>query len=236
MSPTKTEDPALAALETDGFYVQENLVPGAVIDHLLDVARAMPSGQDGTFAPIPMPHRAHPDFLAMMRFPPIVEIVERLVGGEASGIGGEFFFSRPGVPGFVKHQDNAYVQAPPHAFVSAWTALCDVDQGNGCLCFYPGSHKLGALGTETLEHTPVVGQNPGAEGLQCVFPASYTRPAVPVPLKRGSTVFFHGYAVHESLANRSGDRFRYSFLSTYVRKGSPFRPGRLQQRTEVPLH
>ena len=31
-----------------------------------------------------------------------------------------------GTPGFVKHQDNAYVQAPPDAFVSVWTAFTDV--------------------------------------------------------------------------------------------------------------
>jgi phytanoyl-CoA hydroxylase len=235
MPSTRTEDAALAAMEAQGFYVQENLVPDSVTAHLLEVAKSMPSGQDGTFAPIPMPHRVHPDFLAMMRFPPIVEIVERLVGGEASGIGGEFFFSRPGVPGFVKHQDNAYVQAPPDAFVSVWTALCDVDEENGCLSFYPGSHKLGALETEVLDHAPVVGQNPGAQGLQCVFPETYTKSAITMPLRRGSTVFFHGYCVHESQANRSTNRFRYSFLSTYLRKGSPFRPGRLQQRTEVPL-
>jgi ectoine hydroxylase-related dioxygenase (phytanoyl-CoA dioxygenase family) len=218
----------------EGFCVVENLVDPSMISSVLDAASTMASARDGTFSPIPMPHRVHPQFLAMMRYAPVVEIVERLVGGEAAGIGGEFFFSRPGVPGFVRHQDNAYVQAPPEAFVSAWTALCDIDEMNGCLAFYPGSHKLGTLPIRELNSTPVVGQNPGAEALEAVMPEGMGR--VTVPLSEGATVFFHGDVVHESLANRSSDRFRHAFLATYIRRGAPFRPGRIQQRTEVLLH
>ena len=218
----------------EGFCVVENLVEPSMIKSVLDAAASMESARDGTFAPIPMPHRVHPQFLAMMRHAPVVEIVERLVGGEAAGIGGEFFFSRPGVPGFVKHQDNAYVQAPAQSFVSAWTALCDIDEVNGCLAFYPGSHKLGTLPTRELNSTPVVGQNPGAEALETIIPENLRRLTVPLP--KGATVFFHGDVVHESLTNRSSDRFRYAFLATYIRRGAPFRPGRLQQRTEVSLH
>jgi ectoine hydroxylase-related dioxygenase (phytanoyl-CoA dioxygenase family) len=48
-------------------------------------------------------------------------------------------------------------------------------------------------------------------------------------------VFFHSQLVHASNANRS-DRFRYSFLATYLLRGAPFRPGRAQQRAEVELY
>ena len=181
-----------------------------------------------------MPHRVEPVFLALMRYRPIVELVEQFVDGNASAIGSEFFFTQPGIPGFVKHQDNAYVQAPSDAFVSAWTALCDVDEENGCLLFYPDSHRQGLLPTRFLDHVAVLGQNPGAEAVECVLHREIE--PIPMRLKRGSTVFFHGDLVHGSLPNTSTDRFRYSFLATYIRSGSPFRPGRLQQRTEVDLH
>lgn len=210
------------------------MVPKAMISRLLATALDFPNAKNGTFSPIEMPHRGHPVFLEMMRFPPLVEIVEGLVGNRASGIGGEFFFMRPGMPGFVKHQDNAYVQAPSDAFVSAWTALCDVDERNGCLFFYPGSHRLGALPTRVLEHTPIIGQNPGAEALESVIPIDIA--PLSMALKRGTTVLFHGDLVHGSYPNTSTDRFRYSLLATYVRSGVPFRPGRLQNRTEVDLH
>lgn len=224
----------LARFREEGYFIVENLIPEATISRVLDTALGFPNAKDGTFAPIPMPHRAHPVFLEMMRLPEIVSIVEGVVGGKASGIGGEFFFSRPGMPGFVKHQDNAYVQAPADAFVSVWTALCDIDEENGCLLFYPGSHRQGSLPTRLLDHTPVVGQNPGAEAVETVM-ATEIAP-IPMVLKRGSTVFFHGDLVHASRPNSSANRFRYVFLSTYIRSGEPFRPGRLQQRTEVDLH
>lgn len=225
---------ALARFREEGYFIADNLIPEQTISRVLATALDFPNAKDGTFAPIPMPHRAHPVFLEMMRLPQIVSIVESIVGGRASGIGGEFFFTRPGMPGFVKHQDNTYVQAPADAFVSVWTALCDIDEENGCLLFYPGSHRQGSLPTRFLDHTPVVGQNPGAEAVEAVL----EKEIVPMPmvLKRGSAVFFHGDMVHASRPNSSADRFRYSFLSTYIRSGEPFRPGRLQQRTEVDLH
>jgi ectoine hydroxylase-related dioxygenase (phytanoyl-CoA dioxygenase family) len=60
-------------------------------------------------------------------------------------------------------------------------------------------------------------------------------PSVTMSLRRGSTVFFHSQLVHSSNDNRS-NKFRYSFLATYLLKGSPFRPGEAQQRKEVELH
>ena len=169
----------------------------------------------------------------MMRFCPIVEIVEKLVGGKASGIGGEFFYMRPGTSGFAAHQDNYYVDALPDAFVSVWIALCEVGPENGGLVFYPGSHKLGLLPTRSGNVLSDIGQNPGAQAIECMIPEN--APTMDVRLSKGSVAFFHGFLPHRSRANVS-DRFRYSFLATYIRAGSPFRPGRAQQRTEVDLY
>ncbi len=226
-------DSLIQKFHSNGFCIAEDLVDDKAIESVLEAAADSENARKGSFAPIPMPHRSHPNFLAMMRLQPIVEIVEGLVGGKAAGVGGEFFFSRPGVPGFTKHQDNSYVQAPADAFVSAWTALCDVDEENGCLVLYPGSHKLGLLPVRSLDAVPAEGQNPGAAAIEAVVPPGQMR--LPVSLRRGSTVFFHGNLVHESLPNTSQHRFRYAFLATYIRSGVPFRPGHLQKRAEVPL-
>jgi ectoine hydroxylase-related dioxygenase (phytanoyl-CoA dioxygenase family) len=192
-----------------------------------------PNAANGRFPPIPMPHRVHPAFFDLMRYRPIVAIVERLIGDAASGLGGEFFYMKPGTPGFARHQDNAYVQAPPDSFISVWTALTDVDGDNGPLTFYPGTHKLGLLEIRELKKTVDPGQNPGAQAAECVLPSGFG--GIAMTMRRGSTVFFHSQLVHSSNANRS-DRFRYSFLATYLRKGAPFRPGPSQQRAEVDLH
>ena len=216
-----------------GFHLEENLVPDDVIESVIATAMAQPNAKSGLFPPIPMPHRTDSVFLEMMRFSPIVAIVEGILGGTASGLGGEFFYMKPGTPGFSGHQDNAYVQAPPDAFLSVWTALTDVTAENGALIFYPGTHKLGALPTREIARPTGPGQNPGAQATECVLPGKF--PVETMSLRRGSTVFFHSQLVHASNDNRS-DKFRYSFLATYLLKGQPFRPGTAQQRTEVELH
>lgn len=227
-------DTALSRYREIGYHVETALVPPTLCDEIVAGALALPNANGGEFEPIPMPHRVHPAFLKLMRFSPIVAIVERLVGGRASGIGGEFFYMRPGTRGFAPHQDNFYVQAPPDSFVSIWVALCDVDARNGGLVFFPGTNKLGTLEIRKRPHLTDAGQNPRAQAIESIFPRSY-RP-IDIELTRGSVVFFHSLLVHGSNRNRTTDRFRHSLLTTYIRTGQPFRAGALQKRVEVDLH
>jgi hypothetical protein len=225
---------ARAGFFARGLHVEPDLVPDDVCDRVIARANQMTNALDGTYRPIPMPHRVDPVFLDMMRFRPIVAIVEAIVGGQVSGLGGDFSYMRPGTPGWLAHQDNVYIQAPPDKLISVWTALCDVGPENGGLAFYPGSHKLGELPIERLEPTTHSGQNRSAEAIRAVMPAGLERfePRV----KKGTSFIFHSLLLHESNANSTHDRFRYSFLATYIGRGQPFRPGTMQARTEVDLY
>lgn len=224
---------ALSLYHERGYHVEHELLSPATCDHLVEVAGSRPNASDRTFRPIPMPHRDHSAFLAVMRHRPIVEIVERLVGGKASAIGGEFFYMRPGTPGFSTHQDNYYIEAPPDAFVSVWIALCKVGPENGGLVFFPSTHRLGALPIRQGKTLLDPGQNPRAQAIECLVPDEFQ--ATDVHLEKGSVAFFHGFLAHYSRANQSNG-FRYSLLLTYIRSGSPFIPGRTQQRTEIDLY
>jgi hypothetical protein len=226
-------EPFMRDYDEKGYHIEENLIPDDMIDRIMAVALAHANAKGGVYPPIPMPHRADPVFLEIMRYPPIVGVVERILGGTASGLGGEFFYMKPGTPGFLSHQDNSYVQAPPDAFLSAWTALTDVTADNGALIFYPGTQKLGALATREVARPTGPGQNPNAQAAECIVPRDFA--GVTMSLRRGSTVFFHSQLVHSSNDNRS-EKFRYSFLATYLLKGQPFRAGAAQQRQEVELH
>lgn len=225
---------ALRGYATRGYHIEPGLVPDEICDRLVAMAITKSNAVDGTFRPIPMPHFVDPMFMQMMRYRPVVDIVEQLVGGPASGLGGEFFYMRPGTPGFSDHQDNAYVQAPPDRFVSVWTALCDVGPENGGLIFYPGSHTLGALEVEHRDVVPDPGQNPGAAAIRAILPRAFD--CVHPTVRKGTILFFHSQLVHASHPNRSTDRFRYSFLATYIKRGEPFRPGTAQKRREVELY
>jgi len=226
-------DAALAEYLECGFHIERDLVPIEMCDRLLRTASQLPSARDGTFRPIPMPHRVAPDFLDMMRYRPIVEIVELIVGGRASGLGGDFSYMRPGTPGWFVHQDNFYVQSLPDKFVSVWTALCDAGPENGGLMLYPRTHHLGDLPVNRFDQCTDPGQSPSAEAIRVLLPGD---PAPFSPqLRKGTSLFFHSQLVHGSHPNRS-DCFRYSYLATYIHSGSPFRPGTMQQRSEVDLY
>lgn len=233
MSPKTISSQSIKQYLDEGFLLLPDLVPHELCDRLINIALEQQNAKDGTFAPIPMPHKVLPEFLSMLRYPPVVAVIEQLVGGRASGLGGEFFYMRPGTPGFAIHQDNAYVQAPVDVFCSTWTALCDVDRENGALYFFSGSHKFGQLPIREREFEPVPGQNPNAEARECIMPAKLER--IDIEVKKGSTVFLNSLLVHGSNTNRS-NRFRYSFVATYIRKGQPYRPGYAQKRTEVNLY
>lgn len=224
---------ALAGFQERGFHLEPDLVPVEMCDRLLRTASELPGARDGTFRPIPMPHRVAPDFLDMMRFREIVKIVEIIVDGRVSGLGGDFSYMRPGTPGWLIHQDNFYIQAPPDKLVSVWTALCDVGPENGGLVLYPGTHRLGILPIERLEQSTDAGQHPSAAAIRALLPGDFA--TFSPRMRKGTSLFFHSQLVHGSHQNKSSG-FRYSYLKTYIRSGSPFRPGTMQKRTEINLY
>lgn len=89
------------------------------------------------------------------------------------------------------HQDNAYFGVTPDdAVVTCWCALDDATVENGCLFYLAGSHKRGLVEHETIEATPHL----VPQGLR-------REDAVPVPARRGTVIFHHGWVLHMSPPN-----------------------------------
>lgn len=109
-----------------------------------------------------------------------------------------YIFKQPGIGGEVRwHQDATFFETDPISVTTFWFALEDADRGNGCLWVEPGGHQ-GPLRErfcrdgditrmETLDATPWPGD--GA--------------AVPVEVRAGTLVVFHGRLPHYSAPNRS---------------------------------
>jgi len=103
-------------------------------------------------------------------------------------------------PGGVEkpwHQDNAYFSTHnPDAVIGTWIALDDAAVENGCMHFLPGGHRLGPL---RHHHTS-----------DCeILPDRFDRTkAVPVPLRAGGIIFFHGNIPHQTPPNHSNLRRR----------------------------
>ncbi len=103
------------------------------------------------------------------------------------------------------HQDSFYLLARPATCIAAWTAINDADLDNGCLYVAPGSHRGNIFCPEEGKAR--------WNGYSGSHTTRFPREAAPVPMpvKRGQTMFFGGNLIHGSGPNRTADRGRPTF-------------------------
>ncbi len=131
------------------------------------------------------------------------------------------------------HQDQAGTlpEADESNIVTAWLAINDATEANGCLMVIPGSHR-----GELLPHGPLPHGGAG-------IPVEHLPSAefVPLPMPRGGAIFMTARTIHRSLPNVS-DGIRWSVDARYMPigrpTGRPFFPGfvgrsRLRPQTEL---
>ena len=234
ISPQFSEDPssAKAAFLDCGFHVECGIWSDIECDAIIETGEKY----RGTIVDGPMildqVHKVDEQFLTAMKKTEVVNIVECIFSGNASGIQSGFFFCPPGTKGFLGHQDNIFVDADPGSFILAWTALCNVGLENGCLFLYPKTHREPILPLRTVKGVTPVNVPADAYNGETIVPEGYEPSAVVVP--RGSTVFLHGHTIHGSNENVSSS-CRYAMFNSYVKEGTKFRRGNRAKRTEVCL-
>lgn len=221
---------ALARYERDGYFIEESVFTASECAELIKAGMELPGIKAGNHRPAMHPHRESPIFLDALRDRRIVNTMRMLVGGPPNGLQTEFFYGKPGVKGFARHQDNFFVEAPADAFASAWIALVDVGPQNGGLTGYPGSHKEGRLPVRKLDLGHIQGQDPNANNEESDLPSTYKEIDLVVPL--GSIAYLHSYFVHGSHTNKTND-LRFALLCTYIREGAQFRPGQYARREAI---
>jgi Phytanoyl-CoA dioxygenase (PhyH) len=103
-------------------------------------------------------------------------------------------FYKPGNTGVATpwHQDRPYVTDPAVLrTITCWLTLDEVDEGNGCMVYAPGSHRNGIAMHETQDEG-------GFRLLTAAIPAIVR----PVPLPAGGCVFHHDLTLHASGKNQ----------------------------------
>ncbi len=113
---------------------------------------------------------------------------------------------KPGKVGSEKgfHQDSPYWPIEPMSLWSCWLPLDDATVENGCMLVIPGSHAGGGLPHEATRDDYVIPDS------------QYDLDAViPVPMRRGSGLFFHSLVVHGTAANTSGKSRRAITMSYF---------------------
>jgi phytanoyl-CoA hydroxylase len=146
--------------------------------------------------------------------PRVIAVLTELLGRPPLLAQTMYYFKPPGAKGQGMHQDNFYLLAAPATCIAAWTAIDEANLDNGCLYVVPGSHRKDILcpaeGNETWM----------SYGDTHIKPFPRDARAVPVPVRRGQTMFFGGQLIHGSGPNRTGDRSRRTFIGHYIDEAS----------------
>ena len=138
-------------------------------------------------------------FAELIRNPTITEEVAQLTGAQELRVWHDQIQYKPAEVGGVNmwHQDAPYWPIiAPMTEVSAWVALDDVDESNGCMSMVPGSHRWG----NQIEFIHTLKSFDA-------MPEEYQGHPVRVekcPVRKGEVHYHHALTWHGSHANTSG--------------------------------
>lgn len=201
-TPEEAEQIAGIALEVS---THEEMQDDQGRSYKLDVS------EDGRTAPrkIDQPFLKHPAFQSFVLDTRLEEILTILLGVQPL-LKGDQIFMKPPQFGSAKpyHQDNFYFNCHPgNHVITAWIALDDVNEENGCLRYISGSHAEGIIPHEAVpgqpyDLTPKAGQ------------IDLSREAM-APVRKGGVVFHHSETLHTSHRNTS-DRWRRAYATHWV--------------------
>ncbi|MES2072967.1 MAG: phytanoyl-CoA dioxygenase family protein [Pseudomonadota bacterium] len=175
-------------------------------------------------------HDLDPVFMAFSRDPQLAAVAEDLGLADAQVWQSMYIFKQPGIGGEVRwHQDATYFDSTPISVATFWFALEDASLENGCLWVEPGGHR-GPLRERFLREGDAV----RVEKLDAMpWPDDST--AVPVEVKAGSLVCFHGLLPHYSAPNRSPvSRHAYTLHATDGRTAYSAKNW-IQRGTDLPV-
>ena len=138
-------------------------------------------------------------YRALVSHPKIAEEIAQLTGAKELRIWHDQIQYKPAATGGVNmwHQDAPlWPIIRPMTEVSAWVALDDVDETNGCMSMVPGSHLWG-------DHMSELAKLPSYDAM----PQEYEGHKIEVklcPAKKGEVHYHHALTWHGSHANTSG--------------------------------
>ncbi len=160
---------------------------------------------------IHFPHKVSPVMAKYITHPAIVDTLVNVIGPNVKCMQSMLFIKSAGMPGQAWHQDEGYIPTRDRSLAGAWIAIEDAHQDNGCLWVLPGSHKRGILWPQEQQNDPRFDCSSESIG----FPYR-DEDAVPVEVKAGAIVVFHGYLLHRSLPNRMASGLRRALVNHYM--------------------
>ena len=140
----------------------------------------------------------------------ILDAVESLIGKNILVCGTTLFIKNPNEKGYVSyHQDAKYIGLEPHNWVTAWVALTDSNEENGCMKMWPGSHLDIKNHDEKFNEENLLTRGQTVENV----PDNEVKS---VELVAGQMSLHHPRIVHGSGVNKSNDRRIGFVIQSYI--------------------
>jgi ectoine hydroxylase-related dioxygenase (phytanoyl-CoA dioxygenase family) len=164
-------------------------------------------------------HRASQPFERLIRHAALAAEVAQLIEGHEVRLWHDQIAFKPAQTGGVNpwHQDSPLWPpiANKEAQITAWIALDDVEEDNGCMRMVPGSHRWGNH-IRWLEKVPSFDEMPAEfEG--------HALEVVSCPVRKGEVHYHHALTWHGSGLNTSG-RPRRAIALHFMNENSTFDP------------
>lgn len=142
----------------------------------------------------------------LVSHPRVVQLARDVLGPCVCCWGGHYIAKLPHTDVPVQcHQDGWYWAFTPTRQATVWVALDNVDEGNGAVCFFRGSHRLG------LQH-----RRAGEEAQLYPRLAAACGEPIPVPLPAGHASVHSDLTAHVSAGPNLSGRRRLGIAITYT--------------------
>jgi len=156
-------------------------------------------------------HHISPVFDQVCHNLKILDAVESIIGKNILVGGTTLFIKDSDDKGFVSwHQDAKYIGFEPYNWVTAWLAITDTNEENGCMRMWSGSHKK-----KIQKHKDTFNKNNLLTRGQTV-PNVPLEDTVPNVLKTGQLSLHHPMIVHGSGPNKSNTRRIGFVIQSYI--------------------
>ena len=141
----------------------------------------------------------------------ILDSVQSVIGKNILVCGTTLFIKNPNEKGFVSyHQDAKYIGLKPYNWVTAWVAITDSNEHNGCMRIWSGSHK-----DNLKDHDQMFNEGNLLTRGQTVSNVPINK-TIPLILKAGQMSLHHPKVVHGSDLNKSNDRRIGFVIQSYI--------------------
>ncbi len=141
----------------------------------------------------------------------ILDAVESIIGKDILVCGTTLFIKNAYERGYVSfHQDAKYIGLEPHNWVTAWIAITDSNEENGCMRMWSGTHK-----DKIKFHNQKFDKN-NLLTRGNTFENVHLEKTTPVILKSGQMSLHHPTIVHGSDLNKSSDRRIGFVIQSYI--------------------